>query len=46
MEVATTGTWASPKVLLQIVAEELPASVTYELKVAGTTVTMPGLQPS
>lgn len=43
MEVATPGTWASPRVLLQIVTEELPASVTFELKIAGETVSMASL---
>jgi phage tail-like protein len=46
MEVAGTGSWATRKTLLQIVKEELPASVTFELRVAGETVTMASLEPS
>jgi phage tail-like protein len=46
MEVATVGSWATPKVLLQILKEELPASVTYELRVAGQPVSMASLEPS
>ncbi len=46
MEVATLGPWAKEADLLNIVRSELPASVTFELYVAGRPIHLPEAQAS
>jgi phage tail-like protein len=41
MSVASLGTWATQDDLIRIVRSELPASVTFELTVGGTTLQLP-----